>query len=253
MKNAKKTLFSKDENEYGYFSVFPTQLRNLLAAPGMTQDKLAKVVGVTRQAVSNWRNGATAPDIIYLTKIADFFGVSYEYLLDGIEAPKKKHSYISRETGLSSDTIDALDQAFFLYRDSGMESNLIKAMNLLFTRCDETAMLLDIPDTSFLNYLSDYFFTTTEEYEQALSEGGMLKIDSAHGFASITAIELEEIMLRRIEARLRYLRTVAQDKIAVEKLEKEEHEKRVRAIDLVELEKLLEKEECDKHMNAIDD
>ena len=46
---------------------------------GIKQDELARVVGVTPQAVSKWENGGV-PDIELLPLIADFFGVSIDRL-----------------------------------------------------------------------------------------------------------------------------------------------------------------------------
>ena len=46
---------------------------------GITQDELAKYVGVSAQAVSKWENGGV-PDTELLPKIADFFEVSIDKL-----------------------------------------------------------------------------------------------------------------------------------------------------------------------------
>ena len=50
---------------------------------GITQDQLAEHLNVTRQAVSNWENGKTQPDIETLTAIAAYFGISVEDLIYG--------------------------------------------------------------------------------------------------------------------------------------------------------------------------
>lgn len=66
----------------------------------ITQDELAEKLSVTRQAVSNWENGKTEPDIETLTKMAQIFDISIDELVDGIPKGikelrgKKSHLYI---------------------------------------------------------------------------------------------------------------------------------------------------------------
>ena len=65
----------------------------------ITQEELAEKINVTRQAVSNWENGKTEPDIETLTKIAQIFDISIDELVDGIPTGikelrgKKSHLY----------------------------------------------------------------------------------------------------------------------------------------------------------------
>ncbi len=50
---------------------------------GFTQEGLAEKLGVTFQAVSKWENAKSAPDILLLPELADFFGISIDELLLG--------------------------------------------------------------------------------------------------------------------------------------------------------------------------
>lgn len=49
---------------------------------GLTQQEMADRISVTRQAVSRWENGETAPGIDTLKLIAEAFGVSVDKILD---------------------------------------------------------------------------------------------------------------------------------------------------------------------------
>lgn len=57
------------------------QIRKLRRKQGITQKELAKQLQVSFQTVSKWENGVTLPDITYLPKLADIFGVSSDVLL----------------------------------------------------------------------------------------------------------------------------------------------------------------------------
>jgi len=57
------------------------RIRDLRRAAGLTQERLAELVGVSFQAVSKWENGVTLPDITLVTPLARVFGVSTDALL----------------------------------------------------------------------------------------------------------------------------------------------------------------------------
>ena len=54
---------------------------------GLTQDRLAELLGVTAQAVSKWENDQSCPDITMLPRLAEIFGISTDELL-GLAAPQ---------------------------------------------------------------------------------------------------------------------------------------------------------------------
>lgn len=58
-------------------------IRRLRTDKGISQEALADVCGVSMQAVSKWENGQSCPDISFLPLLAEYFGVSTDYLLTG--------------------------------------------------------------------------------------------------------------------------------------------------------------------------
>ena len=48
---------------------------------GLSQEQFAEQLGVSRQAVSKWESGKTAPDIERIAKMSELFGVSADFLL----------------------------------------------------------------------------------------------------------------------------------------------------------------------------
>ena len=59
----------------------------------LSQYQLAKMMGVSRQAVSKWETGSGYPDIALLPQIADVFNVSIDYILRG-KSNKKQEIYV---------------------------------------------------------------------------------------------------------------------------------------------------------------
>ena len=55
----------------------------LLQKYGVTSYKVAKEAGVTQTALSNWKTGRSTPTVKTLQKIADYFGVTVDYLMTG--------------------------------------------------------------------------------------------------------------------------------------------------------------------------
>ena len=47
---------------------------------GISQEKLAELVGVSRQAVTKWESGKANPDTENLLRLAEIFGVSVDEL-----------------------------------------------------------------------------------------------------------------------------------------------------------------------------
>lgn len=62
----------------------------LLQKYGVTSYKVSKETGVTQTSLSNWKSGRNTPSTKTLQKIADYFGVSVDYLMTGKEDPKEK-------------------------------------------------------------------------------------------------------------------------------------------------------------------
>ena len=63
---------------------FSENLYLLRKEKGISQQALAKEIGVTQKVVDFWEKGINEPKASYIVKLAMFFGVSADYLL-GIE------------------------------------------------------------------------------------------------------------------------------------------------------------------------
>ncbi len=62
-------------------------IQELRELHGISQTELAKQLGVVRSTICQYEKGNRQPDTATLLKLADFFGVSVDYLLGRNEAP----------------------------------------------------------------------------------------------------------------------------------------------------------------------
>jgi transcriptional regulator with XRE-family HTH domain len=62
--------------------MFAKKLKELRSGR-MSQAELARLLGVTQQAVGKWEKGIATPDYATLAKIATLFDVSTDYLITG--------------------------------------------------------------------------------------------------------------------------------------------------------------------------
>ena len=72
-------------------------IKKLRIARGLNQVEFAKILCITKQCVSNWENDNVVPSIDMLCKIADFFGVSTDYLLGRSERRTVEVSNLTEE------------------------------------------------------------------------------------------------------------------------------------------------------------
>lgn len=69
------------------------RIEELCNSRGISQGKLEKELGFSNGSISKWKNSTPNPD--RLKKLADYFGVSVEYLMTGEEP---KGYYLNEET-----------------------------------------------------------------------------------------------------------------------------------------------------------
>ena len=59
------------------------KLKDARTAAGLTQEKVAAEIFVSRQTISNWENEKSYPDIISAIKLSDLYQISLDVLLKG--------------------------------------------------------------------------------------------------------------------------------------------------------------------------
>ena len=127
-----------------YNDPFPTKLRKLMWEKKITQDELKDVLGVaTRQSVTGYIDGSTAPSAEKIASVARYFHVSADYLLGLSDVPsatpemkaaaaftglsEKAVSLLSSINDYSFDLVSALS---FLLEDVGFYRSVLTSVSL---------------------------------------------------------------------------------------------------------------------------
>lgn len=80
---------------------FGQKLKALLKEKNMTQENLAELLDVSRQAVGKWANDKGIPEVDKLVQISNMFGVTLDYLLKEDQEEEREGTsagyYVSRE------------------------------------------------------------------------------------------------------------------------------------------------------------
>ena len=61
--------------------MFKERLKELRIEKNLTQDKLAKLVGMSKMTISHWESGYCEPSIAQLVILSNLFEVSVDYLV----------------------------------------------------------------------------------------------------------------------------------------------------------------------------
>lgn len=61
--------------------IFAERLKELRTEKGLSIMKLSKMIGVSDASICHWENCQNIPNILELKKIAQFFGVTSDYML----------------------------------------------------------------------------------------------------------------------------------------------------------------------------
>lgn len=78
------------------------RIESLRKSSGISQGKLEKELGFSNGSVSKWKN--SMPKLERLQKVAEYFGVSIEYIMNGQEDDKNEY-YYNKETATMAQQI----------------------------------------------------------------------------------------------------------------------------------------------------
>ncbi|MBR0043726.1 MAG: helix-turn-helix transcriptional regulator [Synergistaceae bacterium] len=103
--------------------MFADILKRLLAEKKISFANLGRAVGVTKQTISEYCKGNTVPKADTLIKIAEYFGVSPDYLLTGVEPQDKREHQELNLSGAAIKKIKECDPEILTLVDNLLSDN----------------------------------------------------------------------------------------------------------------------------------
>lgn len=90
---------------------FQNKLQILRKEKGMSQEKLAEKVGVSRQAVAKWEIGQSYPEVDKLIVLSDIFKISIDKLVKDYEDENCSYEYARKQQCVNEEVIQFLCRA----------------------------------------------------------------------------------------------------------------------------------------------
>ena len=81
-------------------SDFATRLRELRKSNNVSQQKLSKYLNFGYTAIANYESGRNQPSLDTVKKIAQYFGVTVDYLIGASDYPRRENDITDKESEL---------------------------------------------------------------------------------------------------------------------------------------------------------
>ena len=119
---------------------FAKRLKALRDEKGLNQTQFAKAVGCVRVTIGHYEKETRSPDIEFLAKIADYFGVTTDYLLGRSDHRSTDNAATENNSGIWNKKIECLRKEkenareIFINIDRAID-NIIHNIETLSGRC----------------------------------------------------------------------------------------------------------------------
>lgn len=94
------------------------RIKDLREDANMRQIDLANSVGIDQRTISNYETGKTYPDSFALIKLADFFGVSIDYLVGRTDYNAFSSKEQNEQLKKLRDDVEKLHSSLHLFMES---------------------------------------------------------------------------------------------------------------------------------------
>lgn len=184
-----------------------SKLKELRKERKLTQGELAARFGVTQQAIAKWESGRALPEPATLSRVAGFFGVTTDYLLDRTDAFTEAGPFSSvRIIG----TVRAGYNAFALEEDLGSAPAAVKdaeGYRYLTVKGDSMAPYIREGDLALVRLQSDLNNgdlgviiygdgeATLKQYFYSNGEVALVPFNDAYETATLSGSELNRLII----------------------------------------------------------
>lgn len=148
------------------------RLKELRFQKNLTQNDLASILGVAKTTLAAYEQSKNQPSIETITKIANYFNVSTDYLLGltDVQSPNFEISYISKYLGLTEHSIKELHFYNEIAQNGdNMMKQKLETLNLLFApHCELLSHI-----TNYLNFYATHyknFYDNSEKHLTPIAE-----------------------------------------------------------------------------------
>ena len=110
------------------------KLKNARIEAGLTQEKAAEKIDVSRQTISNWENEKSYPDIISVIALSELYSVSLDELLKG---DQKMAEHLEESTNVVKSNKKLTGAILLYYTDDTVDcaEHAVAGRNLLSGNC----------------------------------------------------------------------------------------------------------------------
>ncbi len=179
----------------------------------ISSGEMAKYLGVTLQAVNQYRQGLSNPTYPNLIKIAERLGVTTDYLLGAEDCKAHANVDINKRLGLSEKAIGMLEAYYALEDWSGL-SAIPSLVSALLETYEGQRLIKQINTYAFADFSKMYsgneaFTPESEEMSKVFVNAGKATMFK-HAAITIQGEELSDALLVPVPQMLKDLRKVVQ-------------------------------------------
>lgn len=113
------------------------RLRELRKIKGLTQTEIAQFIGISQNSYSYWENGKVKIDNESILRLADFYGVSVDYILcrEGFTAEERAAGFSETKkidvTPIEEDVVNVIRQIGKRYGEQAQRDYITVGENML--------------------------------------------------------------------------------------------------------------------------